>query len=711
MRSLATRLTLAVLVVFVISLWATLQYISHTLGRELRSLLEAQQFSTATIVADEINSDLRDHLEALQAGARAAENAMRAGPASMQYFLEQKPILQKLFNGGIMAHGPDGTAIADFPASAGRLGVNYMDVPAVSAALTEGRASICDPIMGKKLQRPVMGMAAPIRDAQRRVIGALGGVIKLGLSDFTEHIAASGYAKTGGYLLVNPRQRQIVAATDKTRTMELLPASGINPGIDWAMQGNEGAIVLHSPHGEEQLMAVKKIPITGWYLAITLPTVEAFAPIRGMQRRLLLIGVTMTILVGLLIGSIVKQQLAPMGAAAVSISEILANPQTLRSLPVVRDDEVGQLIDGFNHLIDEVVQREAALRSVQSRLEGTLDAIPDLLFVTDVDGLIYSYRASRSNLLAALPEEFVGKRFADVLPSDAAAACMVALRQAQLQGHSVGQQCQLLVGANTLWFELSVACKPGVDKTEERYVVLARDVTDNKQVQLELQRSRDDLRALANRLQTGREEQRAHLAREIHDVLAQELTRLKIDLSWMKRRLGARVDEPLRENLLVRTDQAMALVDSSITTVQRIATELRPVILDSLGLFAAIEWQVEDFAQRSGLRCHTTVAQDGLPPARDISIVLFRILQESLTNIARHAHATEVDVTLALQNDTWVLTVQDNGVGITEAQIAAHRSLGLLGMGERALAIGGSVHFAGAPLTGTTITARIPAGT
>ena len=228
--------------------------------------------------------------------------------------------------------------------------------------------------------------------------------------------------------------------------------------------------------------------------------------------------------------------------------------------------------------------------------------------------------------------------------------------------------------------------------------------------QQQLQRSRDDLRALANRLQTGREEQRAHLAREIHDVLAQELTRLKIDLSWMKRRLGASVDEHLRENLLVRSEQAMALVDSSITTVQRIATELRPVILDSLGLFAAIEWQVEDFAQRSGLQCSTSVVQDGVPPTRDISIVLFRILQESLTNIARHAHATEVCVRLELQNGFWELTVHDNGVGITATQIAAHHSLGLLGMGERALAIGGSVNFFGNRSAGTTITARVPAG-
>lgn len=360
-------------------------------------------------------------------------------------------------------------------------------------------------------------------------------------------------------------------------------------------------------------------------------------------------------------------------------------------------------------MIDVVMEREASLRSAQAELEGTLNAIPDLLLECDGAGLVSGYRTHRSNALAAPPEVFIGKRFSEVLPPDAAATCMAAVAQAQVDGHSMGQQFTLLNGERCMWFELSVARKPGPTTAPAHFVVLARDVTEGKQVQQELQQSYDDLRALANRLQTGREEQLVHLAREIHDVLAQELTRIKIDLSWMKRRLGAPVDEVLRENLLVRAGQAMALVDSSITTVQRIATELRPVILDSLGLFAAIEWQVEDFAQRSGLLCRTLIQPGASPPAREISIVLFRILQESLTNIARHAHATEVQVQLVLQEGSWVLSVQDNGVGITQAQITAHHSLGLLGMVERALAIGGSVHFDGAPRAGTTITARIPA--
>lgn len=710
LRSLKTRVTLVVLLIFVGTQWASLLYISQTLTTDLRELVQAQQYSTATLVAGNISRELQDRFEALHQTARVAEAALPTGSAAWQDFIEQKPVLQTHFNGGVIFHRPDGTAIASVPVSAGRASVNYIEVDVVAAALKEGRASIGTPVIGKKLNLPVFGMAAPVRDGQGHVVGALSGVINLGLPNFLDQITAQGYAKAGSYYLVNPRQRQIVAASDKNRIMETLPAPGVNPGNDWAINGNEGTLLTLDRFGKEQLVAVKTVPATGWYLAIRLPTDEAYAPIREMQRRLLLIGLLATTLVGVLIRWIVTRQLAPMGAAATSLAGMLKARDTLQRLPVVRNDEVGQLVGGFNQMIETVEQREAALRAVHAELEGTLNAIPDLLFECDAQGRIYGYRAHQSNRLAAPPETFMGKRFSDVLPHDAAQACTDALQQAQAQGHSVGIQYQLVLGERTQWFELSVARKPGAAAAPAHFVVLARDVTESQHAQLELQHSRDDLRALANRLQTGREEQRAHLAREIHDVLAQELTRLKIDLSWMKRRLGAPVDEPLRENLLVRAGQAMALVDSSITTVQRIATELRPVILDSLGLFAAMEWQVEDFAQRSGLVCSASVPQEGEPPARDISIVLFRILQESLTNIARHAHATDVRVSLALHNGSWVLTVQDNGVGITEAQIAAQRSLGLLGMGERALAIGGSVHFAGSPSAGTTITARVPAG-
>ncbi|MBC7416210.1 MAG: response regulator [Herminiimonas sp.] len=234
------------------------------------------------------------------------------------------------------------------------------------------------------------------------------------------------------------------------------------------------------------------------------------------------------------------------------------------------------------------------------------------------------------------------------------------------------------------------------------------DVTQNRASERQLQDSHDRLRALSARLQTVREEQNLRIAREIHDVMAQELTLLKIDLVWVSRNITAPVDETLRRKVARRIDDATVQVDCAITSVQKIATELRPVVLDSLGLFAAVEWQVEEFGARTGIVARAQVPVDETPPDRDRAIAVFRILQESLTNVVRHAQCSKVDVDLKMDEGSLIMTVADDGVGISPDQSASAHSFGLAGMGERALAFGGTVSLDGAPGLGTTVTLSMP---
>jgi signal transduction histidine kinase len=236
----------------------------------------------------------------------------------------------------------------------------------------------------------------------------------------------------------------------------------------------------------------------------------------------------------------------------------------------------------------------------------------------------------------------------------------------------------------------------------------ARLRRERKRAEDRLKLANKRYRALAGRLETIREQERTAMAREIHDVLAQELTRLKIDLVWLAKHLGRPVDESLRPELVARITDATALTDTAITTVQRIATGLRPVILDSLGLPAAIEWQAGDFSQRTGLVCNVTVPGGNFTLDRDRATALFRILQESLTNIVRHAGASQVKVNLVELDHAIELTVQDDGSGISNAATADPRSIGLIGMSERAQAFGGVLTIAGTPGVGTTVTALIP---
>jgi signal transduction histidine kinase len=236
----------------------------------------------------------------------------------------------------------------------------------------------------------------------------------------------------------------------------------------------------------------------------------------------------------------------------------------------------------------------------------------------------------------------------------------------------------------------------------------AIDITKRKQAEEALRLANAQTHAYAARLQEIREEERSAIAREIHDVLAQELTRLKLDMAWFDRRLAGPVDATLRETLRERLREVNALLDASIRTVQRIATELRPVILDNLGLYAAIEWLIGDFAKRTGIKYRISVAGRQELLRRDQATAFFRILQECLTNVVRHAEATEVDVNMREAGAALILTVTDNGKGIAPEALNDLHSIGLLGMRERAMAFGGRVEIGPAPGNGTRVIARIP---
>jgi len=215
-----------------------------------------------------------------------------------------------------------------------------------------------------------------------------------------------------------------------------------------------------------------------------------------------------------------------------------------------------------------------------------------------------------------------------------------------------------------------------------------------------LRESEEKLRRLAAHLISVREEERAHIAREIHDELGQVLTGLKMEVTWLAKRLR---DKPLIE----KTDSMCKLIDTTVQTVRKIATGLRPEMLDDMGIIAAVGWQAKEFQKRTGIRCRAK-----LPPEVkldiDISTTMFRIFQEILTNVARHSRATRVDIELMLSPERVGLEVLDNGVGIADEDLNGKKSLGLLGMNERALLFGGEVKITGTPGHGTRVSVSIP---
>jgi len=231
----------------------------------------------------------------------------------------------------------------------------------------------------------------------------------------------------------------------------------------------------------------------------------------------------------------------------------------------------------------------------------------------------------------------------------------------------------------------------------------AKERAQRRQAEGQLRESHEQLRALSVYLQHVREEERIRIAREVHDELGQALTGLKLQLTWLMSRLPHHL-----QDLLERSRSMAESIDETIHAVRRISTELRPGLLDTAGLLAAIEWQASQFQRQTGLQCRVKAAIREKLFDQDLNTAFFRIFQETLTNVIRHAQATRVDVRLAEVGKHVILEVKDNGRGISEMELHNTRSIGLLGMRERAALLGGEVRVRGEPGKGTTVSVRIP---
>jgi signal transduction histidine kinase len=216
------------------------------------------------------------------------------------------------------------------------------------------------------------------------------------------------------------------------------------------------------------------------------------------------------------------------------------------------------------------------------------------------------------------------------------------------------------------------------------------------------------LRALLARLQRLREEERTRIAREVHDVLGQMLTGLKMDMAWCERRFPRIADEPLRQTLQEKLAGTSRLLDAMIDSVQKISRELRPSVLDNIGLGAALEFEARQFQERTGIICKVSVPSETSSLEPDRATGMFRAFQEMMTNVARHARATRVSIALTQTGSGVTLEVKDNGRGIRKEELAHANSLGLLGMKERASLLGGKMEFRGEAGAGTTVTLTIP---
>ncbi len=415
--SLTTRLTLFTLAVFLIGIWSLAFYASRMLREDMQHQLGEQQFATVSLVAAQVNSELDERLKALEKIASEITPGMLKNAAALQRLLEERPILQLMFNGGVRAAGADAKAVASIPFSEERVSTNYMDRDYMIGALKEGKSTIGRPVLGRILQTPVVGMAVPIRDGKGQVIGALVGAINLGKLNFLDRVTSSRFSKTGGYLVIAPQHQLIVSATDKSRIMQPAPPAGINKMHDKYVQGYEGYGIAVSSRGVEELTAAKGIPVAGWFIVSALPTESAFASITTMRQRLLLATGLLTLLAGALVwwmtAWMLRRQFAPMIAATTTLATLSNTSQTPRLLPIYRQDEIGELIGGFNRLLGSVIQRETALQESRENYRRLVaDLQVGVLIQSPSSEILQCNRIARE-LLGLEESELLGKTSLD----------------------------------------------------------------------------------------------------------------------------------------------------------------------------------------------------------------------------------------------------------------------------------------------------------
>lgn len=367
-RSLQIRLTLLSLAVFLLSVWSLAWYAHTRLHRDMEHMLGQQQLATVTLHALEINRGVAERMDTLEKVTRLLPAELMANPADVQRLLDERPALPGMFTGGFFVTDAQGTAIASVPTAAKRVGRNFADRSDIQSALKLGRSKVGDVVASETLRTTVFGIAVPIKDSDGQILGALVGATDLGKPNFMDRIMSARYGNSGGYTLIDRKQRIVVAATEKSRVLEVLPPIGAYPGIDSYLANTQATAVLTDPKGVESLMSLADVPIADWALSADLPTDEAFAPIENLANNVTWITLLASLLATATTWVMVRRQLAPVSVAFKALQAQSESGQPMQSLPRTSEDEVGHLIEGFNHVLAELAQRESALSASQRQL-------------------------------------------------------------------------------------------------------------------------------------------------------------------------------------------------------------------------------------------------------------------------------------------------------------------------------------------------------
>ncbi len=575
-QSLKTRVTLMTLLIAV-SCFLVLGFYTKNLLRDgLLTYTGEQQRSTLRLLAAEVDHGLKDRISILEQLALRVRPLMKQDPKAVQAFLHEQSFLNGPFNGGIMVLNRRGESQAEVKFLSYALSQPGLMPQELNRVLSEGRTVIGRMQVSDNRSTAWFVVVVPMRGPAGEVIGALAGEVRLDQPNFLSQLVSHRYGKTGNFFLVDTSQRLIFATSDQTRLFEILPAPGVNPWIDRFVQGFEGTTRFVNPKGVEVLISTQQMSLAHWYAAVSLNPEETFALVDLVKVRGRLAGVLMLMICLALIWLMLRRQLAPMTTAVNMLEGFVRKNQAPQALPVVRNDEVGQLVVGFNRLLATLAQQQKILRQRELFSQAVLNSVAAEIAVLDHAGVIVeineawrinetgNVRGSRQNGL----EMNVGASFlivcqameADAITRDAMTAQdgvravldgRIPRFYLEYASHSPLQK---------RWLSMSVTPLDGEDRL--RAVVSLEDITERTQMAQQVRELafHDPLTGLPNRrLALERLSQQVVRARRAKSLLAL----LFIDLDkfkpindelghevgdWLLQAVAQRIQESVRES-------------------------------------------------------------------------------------------------------------------------------------------------------------------
>ncbi len=361
--SLKARVLILVSLLIVATIWGLAMVVAAFLQADLEKMVEQHLSSNLSYVADDVEHGIQSQLDVLKKLASRITPGIQADPARLQKLLEQSDLSATLFPEGLTCSNRQGIIIADTPVLAGRRGGSLKDREYFHEIMAGAGQSISGPVIGRFIKKPAIILAVPLHDAAGAASGMLVGASVFSDQDLFGQLEKTRIGKTGYFLVASPKDRLFVAATDKSRIMTPMPARGMIPLLDRRTEeGFEGGAITTTSRGVEVLSVSRAVKNAGWIVISAIETREAFAPIAKLKYQIYLGALLISCFVALILYLVLKRQLAPLGDAAQAIRRISAGEEPVSPLPVVRQDEIGQLVDSFNLLAKERNRLIADLR-------------------------------------------------------------------------------------------------------------------------------------------------------------------------------------------------------------------------------------------------------------------------------------------------------------------------------------------------------------